>query len=133
MTILKISIRKVTKAKPLLVYLLKMNWKNYKHLIQFIFRGRSHFEEDGTQNYLVFQLIYRYYKKVVNFDYILEWKSKGVSDESIKSPSAPHNFLNASVKHLCTKTRVRFSGSCFKHDKTTYTHGKAVNIYIVIR
>ena len=26
------------------------------------FIGKSHFEEDGTQNYLVFQPIYRYFK-----------------------------------------------------------------------
>ena len=26
------------------------------------FKGKSHFEEDGTQNYLVFQQIYRYFK-----------------------------------------------------------------------
>ena len=54
-----------------------------------------------------------------------------MSDESIKSPSAPHNFLNPSLNHLGTKTRVRFSGSCLKQDKITYTHGKIVNIYIV--
>ena len=29
-----------------------MNLKNYKHLIQFILIGKSHFEEDGTQNSL---------------------------------------------------------------------------------
>ena len=54
-----------------------------------------------------------------------------MSDESIKSPSAPHNFLNPSLNHLGTKTRVRFSGSCLKQDKITYTHGKIVNIYSV--
>ena len=64
-------------------------------------------------------------------DYILQWKSKGLSDESIKSPSAPHNFLNPSLNHLGTKTRVRFSGSCLKQDKITYTHRKIVNIHIV--
>ena len=31
-----------------------MNLKNCKHLIQFILEAKSHFEEDGTQNYLVF-------------------------------------------------------------------------------
>ena len=30
-----------------------------------------------------------------------------------------------------TKTRVKFSGSCLKQDKVTYTHGKIVNICIV--
>ena len=28
------------------------------------FRGKSHFEEDGTQNYLVFQPMYRYSKQI---------------------------------------------------------------------
>ena len=30
-----------------------------------------------------------------------------------------------------TKIRVKFSGSCLKQDKITYTHGKIVNIYTV--
>ena len=28
------------------------------------FRGKSHFEEDGPQNYLVFQPMYRYFKRI---------------------------------------------------------------------
>ena len=32
---------------------------------------------------------------------------------------------------MVTKARVKFSGSCLKQDKVTYTHGKIVNIYIV--
>ena len=28
------------------------------------FRGNSHFEEDRTQNYLVFQAMYRYFKRI---------------------------------------------------------------------
>ena len=51
--------------------------------------------------------------------------------ESITTSSAPNNFLNPSLNYLDTKTRVRFSGSCLKQDKITYTHGKIVNIYIV--
>ena len=105
-----------------------MNCKNYKHLIQF--RGKSHFG-DGTHNDVVFQPMYRYFKRVVNSDYILEWKSKVLPDESIKSPSAPPNFLNLSLNYLGTKTKVRFSGSCLKQYKITFTHGKIVNIYIV--
>ena len=34
------------------------------------FRGKSHFEEDGTQNYLVFQPINRYFKVIANTLYI---------------------------------------------------------------
>ena len=29
------------------------------------FRGKDHFEEDGTQNYLVFQSVYKYFKTIV--------------------------------------------------------------------
>ena len=73
------------------------------------FRGKIHFEKDGTQNYSVFQPMYRYFKRVVNYDYILEQKPKGLSDESIKSPSPPHNFVNPSSNYLDTKARVRFN------------------------
>ena len=54
-----------------------------------------------------------------------------MSNESITPFSAPNNFLTPSLKYLGTKTRVKFSGSCLKQDKVTYTHGKIVNIYIV--
>ena len=94
------------------------------------FIGKSHFEEDGWQNYLVFQPINRYFK-IDNSDYTLTWKYKGLSDESIKSPSAPNNFLSPSLNYLGAKVRVRLNGSCLKQNKFTYTHGKIVNIYIV--
>ena len=41
------------------------------------FITKCHFE-DGTQNYLVFQPIYRYFK-TSNSDYVLSWTSKGLS------------------------------------------------------
>ena len=46
-------------------------------------------------------------------------------------PSAANNFLTPSLNYLGTKIRVKFSGSCLKQNKTTYTHEKIVNIYIV--
>ena len=48
------------------------------------FIGKSHFEEDGTQNYLVFQPINKYFKVITNTDYVSSWKSKGFSAENIK-------------------------------------------------
>ena len=42
------------------------------------FIGKSHFEEDGTQNYLVFQPINRYFKLIANTLYISSWKSNGL-------------------------------------------------------
>ena len=41
------------------------------------FLGKSHFEEDGTQNYLVFLPLKKYFKKITNTDYDSSWKSKG--------------------------------------------------------
>ena len=55
--------------------------------------GKSHFKEDGTQNYLVFQPMYRYFKMITNTDYISSWKSKGLSSESIKPPATSDNSL----------------------------------------
>ena len=40
--------------------------------------------EDGSQAYLIFQPVYRYFKTVTNTNYILSRKSKGLSAESIK-------------------------------------------------
>ena len=48
------------------------------------FRGKSRFDEDGAQNYLVFQPINRYFKLAYNKKYISSWKYKRLSDETIK-------------------------------------------------
>ena len=40
----------------------------------------------------VFQSIFRYVERIGNTEYVLEWKSKGFSDESIKSPSAQKEY-----------------------------------------
>ena len=76
------------------------------------FIGKSHFEEDGTQNYLVFQPMYRYFKMITNTDYISSWKSKGLSAESIKPPATPDNSITQELNYYGTKTRVKFNGNC---------------------
>ena len=43
----------------------------------------------------------------------------------------PNNFFNPSLNYFSNKIRIRFSGSCLKQDKFTYTHDTIVNIYIV--
>ena len=95
------------------------------------FIGKSHFEEDGTQNYLVFQPMYRYFKMITNTDYVSSWKSKGLSAESIKPPNSSDNSLTLVLNYYGTKTRVKFNGSCLQQPKQSYTHGTIVNIYIV--
>ena len=95
------------------------------------FIGKSHFEEDDTQNYLVFQAINRYFQVIANTDYFSSWKSKGLPAEIIKTPTTSDHSLTSELSYYRTKTRVKFTGNCLKQPKISYTHGKAVNIYIV--
>ena len=62
---------------------------------------------------------------------ILSWKSKGLSDESVKPPTTPNRILNPSLDFVGTKARVKFSWDCLKWEKITFNHGKIVNFYIV--
>ena len=68
---------------------------------------------------------------ITNTDHISSWKSKGLSSESIKSPTTSDNILTPALNYYGTKTRVKFTGSCLKQSKISYTHRKVVNIYIV--
>ena len=75
-------------------------------------------------------LIQKYFKTVSATDSdILQWKSKGLSYESIKPPTTSNKLLNPSLDFVGTKSRVKFSGDCLKQEKITFNHGK-INIYI---
>ena len=90
------------------------------------FFGKSHFED-----YLVFQPVYKYITKVANSNHISAWKSKGLSEESIKPSAASNNSFALALNYINTKPQVNFNGSCFKQDKVTYTDKAVVNIYNV--
>ena len=68
---------------------------------------------------------------ITNTNYVSSWKSKRLSTESIKLPTISDNSLTPELSYYGTKTRVKFTGSCLKQRKISYTHGKVVNIYIV--
>ena len=55
--------------------------------------GKSHFEEDGTQNYLVYQPLNKYLKVINNTDYISSWKTKRLSAATIKPPSTSEKVM----------------------------------------
>ena len=64
-------------------------------MIKIYFCVKSYFENDGTQNYLVFQPTQRHLERASNTnDHVLSRKPKGLSDESIKPPSTSTNVLN---------------------------------------
>ena len=71
--------------------------KKLKTFDSIYFRGKSYFENNGTQNYIVLQAVSRYFKTLsANDSNILSWKCKGLFDESIKLPSTSNKMLNPS-------------------------------------
>ena len=110
--------RKITsnKSKHLLV---ENELKKLKTFDSSYFIGKSHFEEDVTQHYLVFKPVHKYLKLIANTIYISSWKSKGLSDENIKPSSTSDKSLSPVVDYHGTKRRLKFSGSCLEQDKIT--------------
>ena len=63
---------------------------------------KNYFEEDGAQNYLVFQPIIRYFKvNMINnvTNYVFSWKSKGFSDNTIKLHNISNNSLTPGISY----------------------------------
>ena len=48
--------------------------------------GKSCFGDDGSQNYLECQPVFKFFTTPAECDRILGWKSKGLSEESFKPP-----------------------------------------------
>ena len=51
---------------------------------------------------------------IANTDYVSSWKSKGLSDETIKPPTTADNTLNPALSFYSTKTSVKFTGRCLQ-------------------
>ena len=98
--------------------------KKLKTLNLSYFIGKSRFEEDGAQNYLVFQPIKRLFTIRANSNLISLWQSKGLSGETIKPPAASDNGLTQLFKYYGGKIRVKFNKGCLKQpNKLTYDYG----------
>ena len=118
--------RKVTANKT--KYFLNDNDLSY-------YRGKQYIDEgSGKQNYLVFLPLRKYFKlnSVAGAaDYVLSWQSKGLSNESIKPPGTNKNSFTPELNYYGTKTKMKFTRSCFKQSSHILTHKTVVNIYIV--
>ena len=97
------------------------------------FRGKNYFGDDGSQNYLVFKPIMKYFKTFIknNLTIISSWKSKGFSTEAIKHSAATDNSLAPLVVSTGISTALRLSGSCLKEQRGTFVSLNTVNIFIV--
>ena len=115
--------------------LVENEFKKLKTFSLSYFRGKSHFEEDGTQNYLVCQPINWYSKmiaSVVNGHHIYYWKSKGLTDERINSIKTCDYGITPYLSYYnIKKIRVGFDGGCLKQDQGIIPLKGIVNIYIV--
>ena len=61
--------------------------------------------------------------------YISSWRSKGLSDNTIKPPVTSDNSLTPLNDYVGNK--ITFTRSCLKWPKMQCTHGTIVNVYIV--
>ena len=124
--------RKITsnERKQLLV---ENELKKIKTFDSSYFKGKSHFEEDGAQNYLIFQPLYKYFKVITNNDYVSSLKSKWLYYESIKQQTTSDNSLTPALSYYDNRLKVKFTGSCLKQTTHYYHHENVVNIYIVYK
>ena len=76
---------------------------------------------DSKLAYLIFQPVYKYFKFIASTTFISSWKSKGLSDESIKSPTTSDNSLTPLTAYYDYNITVTFNG---RQPKVTYTHKK---------
>ena len=83
------------------------------------FHGKGHFQVKWNlssilfvklENYFVFQSNYR---STGNSKHISAWKSKVLSDGSIKAPATSNKSLSPVLNYINTKIQVKFHGSSF--------------------
>ena len=98
------------------------------------FKGKSHLEEDGTQNYLVFQRVYKCFedvdvtKTLINF-YANSWISKGLSNETMSSVTG---FERPFLEYKNARIKLKFDESILRQKSST-SIGSIANYYIVYR
>ena len=85
------------------------------------FRGKDHLEG----NYLVFKPMNKYFMKIPNTKSILSWKSKGLPDAVIKSPT-----MNNKLEYIDKNMFVKLNGSCLiKQNKSTCNRKNSKHIH----
>ena len=106
---------------------------NLRHFDINYFSGKSNFENDGMQNFLVFQPALKYFKTSGTKSHqIIALKFNELSEESIKPPTTLNNSLAPEMTFFDgAKIKVKFDGGCLKQEKITFHHGNIVNVYIV--
>ena len=90
------------------------------------------FEEDGAQNYLVFQPRKRYFKILANTYHgnLKDYLTKLLN----LMPASSDNSFTSLIDYYGGKVRLKLNGSCSEQsNKLIYSYGSWVNIYIVYK
>ena len=78
-----------------------------------ILNKEKYFAENGSQNYLVFQPVSKYFQTFTgDTDKILAWKSKGLSEESIKTSVTSGKSFVSKLTFVYNKIGTKFKGNC---------------------
>ena len=78
-----------------------------------ILNKEKYFAENGSQNYLVFQPVSKYFQTFTgDTDKILAWKSKGLSEESIKTSVTSGKSFVSKLTFVYNKIGTKLKGNC---------------------
>ena len=86
-----------------------------------------------SQKYLLFHPIFNSFGMATgDIKKNVAWKSKGLSSESLKPPSAHGNSLAQKLKLIHnSKIGVEFKGGCLKQDKAAFTYKNVINLFTI--
>lgn len=93
--------------------------------------GAKYFPDDGLQNYLVFQPLFRCSTMHTAGDRFLAWISKEFPKESIKPLNASDNGLAPKLIYIYNKRiAVTFEGIYLNQNMTSFNHGNVIHVFI---
>ena len=84
--------------------LIKKEFEKLKTFDLGYFIGKSYFDEDGEQNYLVFKPILEHFTQ--NNNWMTKWKSKGLSNENFEVFFTSNITLTPSINYYVDKVMV---------------------------
>ena len=95
-----------------------------------ILNGAKYSVEDGSQNYLVFQPVFKYFRTLTGTVKIFVQKFEGLSKEIVPYFSTPVTSDNSFDNG---KIGSKFKGNCLLQDNVSFTQSNVVNIFIVYK
>ena len=96
--------------------------------------GKSYLNNDRSQNYLIFQLIFKTFTMPTgDTNTNIVWNSKGLSGGSINPLATDNNSLAPKLnrKKWIHNSKIAVEGSYLNQDKATFTNRNVVNMFII--